>query len=308
MKIALRLLSLVLVLASIAYLVHFARKNAAALPPFDPTLGAIGTFTLAVLFYQVTLLSSATAWHLLLRGLGERPAPRRSLAIFLVSQIGKYLPGNVGQYAGRWALAARSGVATGTVVASLVLETAGAVVVAAGAAGLGLVAGHSAGLLPPLPWGRIALVTAGLAVVASIALAVSPALRARFAGRWPAERPGPSVLAACLGLYALNLAIFAGIVLALGSRFFGAPPAPFLPVAGVFAAAWVAGFVTPGAPAGLGVREVILTAGLTPLWGPGVAVAVPVLFRLVTVAGDPLALGVGFLIDPGLARAAPESR
>jgi uncharacterized membrane protein YbhN (UPF0104 family) len=48
--------------------------------------------------------------------------------------------------------------------------------------------------------------------------------------------------------------------------------APLATVTGVFALAWVVGFLTPGAPAGIGVREVVLTLGLTIDWrGQGLA-------------------------------------
>jgi hypothetical protein len=305
LRFAVRLLSFGLLVASVAYLVHFARINAAALPPIRWHLGAVAACGAGIGLFQLALLVAGTGWHLLLRGLGETPPPRRSLAMFFLSQVGKYLPGNVGQYLGRWALAARGGIAHGTVLASLLLETAGAVLAGAAAALLGLHLGHSAGLLPPVPWGRITLVAGGLAIATGALLGLSPAFRERFGGslgRLATRRPSVGTFAAVFGLYLVNFLIFALMAQLLATQVLAAPPAPLLPLAGIFAAAWVAGFVTPGAPAGLGVREAILTTGLTPLWGPGIALAVPILFRLVTVAGDFVALGVGHRLDPELAR------
>ena len=56
----------------------------------------------------------------------------------------------------------------------------------------------------------------------------------------------------------------------------------------LFAASWMAGMITPGAPSGIGVRETVLVLGLsvvTPLAG---AVVIATLLRLLTIGGDVL--------------------
>ena len=61
------------------------------------------------------------------------------------------------------------------------------------------------------------------------------------------------------------------------------------------------GFITPGSPAGLGVRDTVLLAALTPLYGSGVAIGLSLSLRLVTTLGD----GVWFfvsLLTPSLVR------
>lgn len=52
------------------------------------------------------------------------------------------------------------------------------------------------------------------------------------------------------------------------------------------AAAWIAGFITPGAPAGVGIREAILVLSLTQLFDASLAVIVTFMYRLITVVGD----------------------
>ena len=54
----------------------------------------------------------------------------------------------------------------------------------------------------------------------------------------------------------------------------------------LFALAFVVGYVTPGASGGLGVREFVFMVLAQPILDPGQAVAVVVLFRLFSVAGD----------------------
>ena len=53
-----------------------------------------------------------------------------------------------------------------------------------------------------------------------------------------------------------------------------------------YAAAWLAGTLMPGAPAGMGVREMVLTLELEPALGSTQAAALALALRLVTTAGD----------------------
>ena len=50
--------------------------------------------------------------------------------------------------------------------------------------------------------------------------------------------------------------------------------------------AWLLGYITPGAPAGLGVREAVLFFGLTEMIGEPGSLLVIGIFRMITVAGD----------------------
>ena len=73
----------------------------------------------------------------------------------------------------------------------------------------------------------------------------------------------------CAVIQTLTFALH-GLTVWLLIRFaFQVPDAPLWSLTGIFATAWVAGFVTPGAPAGVGVREAALTVGLTPICGAG---------------------------------------
>ncbi len=56
----------------------------------------------------------------------------------------------------------------------------------------------------------------------------------------------------------------------------------------LFAIAWTAGVITPGAPSGLGIREAVLVVGLSPIAPAADAVLIAGLLRLLTVSGDVL--------------------
>jgi len=96
-------------------------------------------------------------------------------------------------------------------------------------------------------------------------------------------------------LYILNYLIF-GVVLQIIVTFMFNQHADLLLMTGIFAVAWVVGFITPGAPAGVGVREAVLVAALTPLYGNEVAIGISALLRLVTILGDGFAFLIGLFL------------
>jgi hypothetical protein len=73
----------------------------------------------------------------------------------------------------------------------------------------------------------------------------------------------------------------------------------------VVAAGWLAGYLTPGAPAGLGVREVVVTTLLTPHTGATIAVSASLLWRLTALFTDIVILGAAVALRP---RPAGEAR
>lgn len=298
-------LGLAVLALSLAYLVRFALRHASELPRLRWDGPALAAFAASVPLYVLALLAGALAWHLLLRsssvGNETRPVLRRILGIHLVSHAAKYLPGNVGQYVGRAALARQEGLDLGHVLFTLVAETACAVVAAVIYAVAMLDPGSRDLFVDRLGPGRLAAVVlvALLAALVGGGLVGRPTLR-KLARLPPSSTvpatPGPAIWFSCLGLTWLSFTLFGVCALLLLRGFFEPSPAGLPALAGLFAAAWVAGFVTPGAPAGLGVREAVLVAGLNPLYGPEVAIALPLLFRLVCVVGDGAAFLVGSLL------------
>jgi uncharacterized membrane protein YbhN (UPF0104 family) len=65
----------------------------------------------------------------------------------------------------------------------------------------------------------------------------------------------------------------------------------FVPAAAM--AAWLFGYIVPGAPAGLGVREAGLVALLGPMLGHGVVATAALLWRMASLAGDCIVFVIG---------------
>jgi hypothetical protein len=57
---------------------------------------------------------------------------------------------------------------------------------------------------------------------------------------------------------------------------------------------WLAGFLTPGAPSGLGVREVLMMMFMAGTLNEGILISAMFMHRMLTVMGDVIAYGMAF--------------
>jgi hypothetical protein len=244
---------------------------------------------LAVLYGMANRLL-AQAWFLILRSLRAEIGAGLAVRVYARSQIGKYVPGNIFQFAGRQVLGVAAGVPGGTLLRSTGLEL-----------GLIIAAGAAAALLLPA--------YLGLASVGPrVALALSLGGYGLGLGliSWSLGRTlGPQVRQGWLLQSVFLLAsgtIFLGLLLALlarGPMAIGLSPWLWPGVVGAFVLAWLLGLITPGAPAGVGVRELVLLALLSPFVPQATILLATVVGRLVTIGGDLLFFGWGCLASPG---------
>lgn len=224
------------------------------------------------LVYAGADLVLALVWRALLRGLGTPAGLAWSIRTHGVSQLSKYLPGNVMHLASRQFLGASAGVPHAVLARSALLEIAGL-------ASAGLLLGLLA--LPLLDGGRFHWLTpaAGAAIV----------LAALGAVRLAAGALAAQVLGGHLLFLLTASAVFAALLLLLAPG--AARTLPWPAVCGAYAAAWLAGFVTPGAPAGLGVREAVLVLLLDGHAAEADLLPAVVLGRTVTALGDTIFFG-----------------
>lgn len=221
---------------------------------------------------------SAAIWGRMVQDLGG-PAlpPFVAVRLFMIANLGRYLPGKVWQLAGLAALAKGRGVPAATATGSAVLGHALALV-AASTLGMGAL------LTAPDPYRRWGIV--GATVVGIVIVLVSiPSVFSRLAGAWfrvtRTEKPrgfGSLHGLRWLCLYLLNWLMYvcAFWVLARALGLGG----DFVPVASAFAAAYVLGYLMVFAPAGLGPREGFLILFLTPHLGATSSGVIAVVARL----------------------------
>ena len=254
----------------------------------DPVL-----FLAASLLLLAAYFVSAALWGLIVRDLGGPRLPLGdSVRIFMIANLGRYVPGKVWQIAGLAALAKGRGVPPSTAAASAVLGQ-GIALVAAAAVGMGALLGG------PESYRRWGLVGAA-GVVAVVALLSIPAVFRRLGGAWfrLARTEAPADLGMThglrwLGLYAANWVLY-GLSFWVLARSLGLDGA-VLPLASAFAAAYVLGYAVVFAPAGLGPREGFLIVFLTPHLGAGPAGVLAVVARLWTTVVELLPAGIFWL-------------
>ena len=269
---------------------------------------SVGTVLLAFLAVMGGLLAAALSWRALLTGLGS-PLPLAVAGrVYLLAQLGKYLPGSVWPVLaqtelGRDHAVPRTRSAIGAAAALVVSVVTGAVV---GVACLAL----SATSAVRTYW-YVAPVT-----VLGVVLLCPPVLRRllRLAFR-VIRRPatditvsGSAMLASagwgflqwfCFGLQAWLLARDLGG---------GGKDGLLLLSIGAFALAWVVGFLVVFVPAGAGAREATLVLVLGPTLGNGNALALALMSRVLMIVGDFVVVGPAVLSARVHARRAAPAR
>lgn len=248
--------------------------------------------------YSLLNIILASAWSIVAHAVsGKKAGLRGLLAVHLKTGIIKYLPGNVFHFAGRHLFSEETGLSQSATLVSNILE----VCTMLSALGFSLAAVYD-GNVVQAPFAHLSGVSSKyVAMIASSMIFLFGIIIFSIIKR--DKLFIRNLLLPAFSSLALYMAFFAAtsfLFLTLGSSITGKPGAmqEFRTVAGFFCVAWASGFVIPGAPGGLGVREGVLISLLSPIWGDGSAIAAAVLFRLITVAGDMLSFLWGMLIAP----------
>lgn len=244
-------------------------------------------------------LALVANWRWLMERIGASLGLGVSWRIWFLSNIVRYIPGNVWQYLGMAYLCHQEGIATATTLASIVLYQVVSV-----ASGLALAGGIylAAGQAPVLPREMPAWSLAGLVIVAVVVCyppLMNWVLRRIF---WLLRRE-PVQVELALGdvarffLHRAGVWVLQGLAFAILVRSIYPVDLADLPaVAASFVVSWVIGFLSLLTPSGLGVREAV-QAGLLALIVPvPVAVALAFLSRLWLVAGEAVGAGIGLAI------------
>lgn len=289
-----RLFSMAVVLICCCWFIYAIARQGPQLLSLLQNPGLSILLPLLLIVLQSGMFLTGFSFHILVRAMGQPSKLSEAVWILMLSQLGKYLPGNVGHHLARVGLARTRGYPVATASFAIAVELATSLLVASViGAGFFLIAPEAmrGSLMPWVP---------DFSKVSRTALVLGCLLATAGLGVWAVGRllqkhklPSARVLGITAVIAAANFVVL-GTVLSLVLQVV-APEAPlsFPFIAAAYAYAWILGTVTPGAPGGIGVREAILVLLLAPYCGESPALAAAIYLRLATSLADLLSFMLG---------------
>ena len=218
--------------------------------------------------YGFANLALLLAWINLLMHFEAKTHFLTALRVYGLSQLAKYVPGNIFHLASRQGLGVAEGL-NGWVLAKTAAWELGLISIC------GLIF-----LILLLPW-ILPAIQAPSAVILFIIFIAATGLILR-------QLSSPCMMRAFLWQTAFLLVsgVLFTALLATISDFSDFSFSTGLVVCGAYIIAWLAGFITPGAPAGAGIRELVLLMLLKGNFAEATVLSAIVLSRVATISGD----------------------
>lgn len=243
----------------------------------------LGTATILIcliVLYGFANLLLVDAWRSVLAHCGVPTTLRWAIRTYGITQLAKYVPGNIFHLAGRQAMGVAAGAPSGALATSMVWE-------------FGLIGAAGALYL----WFAAPLVLRGFPEASSFlmlgcSILFVAGLLNKFFGL---------LITKCFILQS-GFLVLSGITFAILTKDISSPYSARTPweifsiSSGAYVLAWLAGLLTPGAPAGVGIREAILLILLKDIVPETDLLVAVMTGRLVTVLGDLLTFVIAIFI------------
>jgi hypothetical protein len=238
----------------------------------------IAILILMIFVYGCANILLALAWQNILMELGITISFSQAMQIYGKSQLAKYVPGNVFQFAGRQALGVANNLPNRPLALSIFWE-------------LGWL-GASGGIFFFL---SLSLISNNFPFIVCLILFVF-ILCIFF---WIARHFFSIRIAHAAILYVLFHFIAGSAFVIILSNFVVPLQFPgYVSVGGAYVIAWLLGMITPGVPGGVGIREMVLFWFLHGTIVPGDLLITIILSRIVTIGGDVLFFIFSFFWKP----------
>jgi hypothetical protein len=268
-------------------------------------------------------LLAVASWRQVVLGLGQRLSVATALRAWFLSNLTRYIPGNVWQVASMVVILERAGISKGVALLSQVVYLMVALSIA-GLLGLTFLVARpdllaSAG---PLTWLRSLpfLLGASVLVLGALVVLLSTPLFYRLAsgltGRLTRRQFAPPVPGLARGVLPPLLSVSSWFVNGMAFYIFmsalvDVPLDWLLPVVLINAGAYFVGYVSFVTPSGLGFREGAMALMLSAYFPTPVAVALALVTRLWSTAGELLGAALVYWFcrpeEGGMASEAPSS-
>jgi len=272
-----------LTLTSVAFLGHGLHRQFGDILNLGWNASDLLILICAMALYAMGLFILAFSWALMLHEYKDlRQQILTSVVVYTSASILKYLPGNFLHFVGRNVVGHSSDRRQGPMAAATVLEI-----------GFSLLSALFLSALvfsfSPAPFSHGLFRVIALALTALVVtILFRPRLFIRVIDFLPSFLLLQWLPRNIDGAMMSNMVAFACIMSAAALLSLVVLPGMVSPalIAALFIFAWLVGFIVPGAPSGLGVREALLVMELAPLTGEAEAFAFALTMRLVTTGGD----------------------
>lgn len=263
---------------------------------------AIGTIGICTLIQTGVILFMTLPWLLFIRILSGTKIPMRdALPVYTRSNLMKYVPGNVFQYVGRNQLAADLQISHVDVACSTLLDIVFCLITPFLLA-LVLMRKDMLQLFRMYQRNFLIILAAGAAVLILAFLLLHWKFREplkRYFAKYRkllSRKTIPQILLVFLLYVAQNLISTA--MYAIPAVLLCDVPAEQLGLfLGTYLFSWIVGFITPGAPGGIGIREAVMTLMCGSFLGTETIVLYAVIMRIISTFGDVLAFLIGLLLE-----------
>ncbi|MFZ3619385.1 hypothetical protein ACOYA6_09060 [Leclercia barmai] len=258
----------IIALLSVLFVAHRIHAYWAQVPDNTFTVKLLLLILLLACVYGAANIILASAWRVLMTELEQAISARVATRIYGLTQLAKYVPGNIFQFAGRQFMAMSYGFSGKAIAKSAFLELLLLVLTGAGF------------VLWMLP-----LLYPALTIVYGLSLFVITALLFAWSLKWRGQGGLIRVVARYFLFLLISGTVFLCVLYSIVDSW-TLTPAMVFPLIGAYVIAWLAGLVTPGSPAGVGIREFLLILLLKPFFAEIDIVMAVIISRITTVVGD----------------------
>jgi glycosyltransferase 2 family protein len=245
------------------------------------------TIFVCSIIYGLSEFLLSFAWRRLLKMCGHKDISVKTCnQIYGKSQIAKYIPGNVFHVVGRHILGSQAGVKNIVLAGATIYEILGLISISVLIGLGGMVIFGLSNIYFSLY--QIILILLTTLIITSLITAAAPYLMNLRGIIVPHKRIWDSVLNIFkVYLFYFIFFLIAGLLLVIiVNIFLDINFTITVKLVVIFSIAWLAGFIIPGAPGGIGVREAVIIFFIAPIIGEAPSIAVAISLRFITLFGD----------------------
>ncbi len=291
-KLFIKIAGRILVILSVIFVAYKIYKLGFDLSVVEDVPKFTGMSLIALVFNMLSTLVLALAWGRWISFFSKSKVNKLdAVTIYGKSAIGKYLPGNIMHYVERNLFAAEYGLSQKKIALSTVMEIVGMIVSSVLLSIILLPTSDKLKISETLGFdlglvGLTAVIVVALIIVFGVLLIRKTGLYNVLKEYKFSDFIVSFLLALLAGIACLLLNGGGMVALWIGLQDIVPGISDMRHILSSFSAAWVCGFVLPGAPGGIGVREAVLTVLLEDMVAGQILVFLIIAHRIICIIGD----------------------